>query len=198
MLGFRPERSFVVAVLQRSECDPPEDVTSLIASLIRLDLDHPADLMAEVVVQICGTAGSSAVLAVIVDDRVTDPPTGDLRDHAQAALIDAIAQRLDAFGNWLGQSWATPAIEPGRLWWSLLGQPREGMIPDPGTSVVTAALSARGESVYASRSELVALVEPDQPVVDQVRVLLPDAKSAVLQRALAGEEGGMQPLSHVS
>ncbi|WP_405166432.1 DUF4192 domain-containing protein [Nocardia sp. NBC_01499] len=195
ILGFVPERSLLIAVLTDPECDPPPDNAHVFV-VMRFDLDLPdglirglAELAAEAVATICSSADSTEVLAVIVDDRVTGPaPQRGSRDRgAHATLIDSLVENLAGYPIGVASGWATAAIEPGGLWWTILGPPRQGLIPDPTTSMAT---SAEDKPVYASRSELLALIEPDQETIERVSLRLPAARAAVLRRYAASRRDG--------
>ncbi|CAM4307646.1 DUF4192 domain-containing protein [Nocardia ninae] len=195
MLGFVPERSLLIAVLTDSECDPPADAGHVFA-IMRFDLDlpdglirGPAVLFAEAVAKVCASAYSTEVLAVLVDDRLTGPaPQRGGRDSgAHATLINSLVEHLaDCLIGVVG-GWATAAIEPGGLWWNILGPPRQGVIPDPTTSDET---STERKPVYASRSELLALIEPDQETIERVERRLPAARTAVVRRYAASRRDG--------
>ncbi|KAA8880381.1 DUF4192 domain-containing protein [Nocardia colli] len=183
MLGFVPERSLLVVVLKDSACDPPLDSTHVFA-VMRFDLDLPAEigneraeLVAAAVTRLCISDGATEVLAVVIDDRATVSES----DSHTALITDLALILADREIGLLG-SWATAAIEPGSRWWSLLGRPAQGVIPDPKSSVVTAMVVAKGQPLYASRSGRVAAVQPDHEAVERIGRLLPAARAAVRRR----------------
>ncbi|QBS44937.1 DUF4192 domain-containing protein [Nocardia sp. CS682] len=184
MLGFPPERSLLIVVLTDSACDPPPHSARVFAAM-RFDLEpppnlcgEPAEIIAAAVAKVCTSAESTEVLAVVVDDRATAAKTGP-----HAALVTGLVQYLADDGIGLEGAWAVAAIEPGSRWWSLLDPSSQGVVPDPQSSVVTAAMNAEGKSVYASRSELVALIQPDHQAAERVARLLPTAQAEVRRRA---------------
>ncbi|MFG1795817.1 DUF4192 domain-containing protein [Nocardia sp. NPDC049149] len=198
MLGFVPERSLIVTALKESACDPPTGSASVFAAL-RFDLDQPegllggpAELLAAAVIRICASADSTEVMAVVVDDRVPVPVSGQGGGGrgANAALIDSLAEHLADSGIGLVAAWTTPAIAPRQLWWSMLGPDNEGLIPDVKASAVSMDMIAGGKPVLASRSDLAALVEPDQETVERVDRLLPSARATVLRRYAASRRDG--------
>ncbi|WP_405161550.1 DUF4192 domain-containing protein [Nocardia sp. NBC_01499] len=193
MLGFVPERSLLVVVLTDSACEP-QIGSAFVSAVLRFDLELPAEftgdlaeIIANAVIRICDSADSTEVLAVIVDDRVTTPPPPWVTAEPQAnvALITALAQHLDDAEIGLVGGWATAAIESGQLWWSVLGDRDQGAIPDPETSVAAVALSGVDNQVFASRAELVALVELDPEKAEQVGRSLPSARATVQRRYAA-------------
>ncbi|MFB8281194.1 DUF4192 domain-containing protein [Nocardia colli] len=191
ILGFIPERSLLVMVLADSACDPPLDSAYVFAAM-RFDLElppefigEPAELIAAAVTQVCASADSTEVLAVVVDDRAT---IADRDIHA--GLLTDLAQHLADSRVGLENGWTTAAIEPGSPWWSLLGPTVEGVIADPKSSVLTAAVVAEGQPVYSSRSERVALLEPDQEAAERVGELLPAARAEVLDDYAAKRRNG--------
>lgn len=198
MLGFVPERSLLVMVLTESACDPRIG-SALVSAVLRFDLELPpeftgdlAAIIADAVIRICSSSDSTEVLAVIVDDRVTAPPSPWYKAVRQAndALIADLVQHLADAGIGMEGGWATAAIEPEQLWWSVLGHPNQGLIPDPAISAVTEALKAADKPVYASRAELAALVELDQEQAEQVSRSLPSAKATVQRRYAAKQLDG--------
>ncbi|WP_327097381.1 DUF4192 domain-containing protein [Nocardia vinacea] len=182
MIGFVPERSLVVALLRDSD-DRRRAPT--IDAVLRLDLDiddsHPgrADAYADAVVSICATEDATVVLAVIVDDRMseprdTQPPAGsDLGPWAR--LIAAFSSRLAGESIVVAGAWAVRAIEPWQGWWGLLGPNSHGTLPDPATSMVTLAHVLRGRPIRGTRSELTELLTPDTELATQVAADLDEA-----------------------
>ncbi|MEV6558324.1 DUF4192 domain-containing protein [Nocardia sp. NPDC051756] len=184
MLGFVPERSLLIVVLADSECHPPSDSAQVFA-IMRFDLEmppghcgEPAEIIAAAVDRVCASADSTEVLAVVVDDNATATDSGP-----HPALITDLVERLADDRIGLEGAWAVTAIEPGSRWWSLLDPSSQGVVPDPQSSDVTAAMNEEGKPVYASRSELVALIQPDFQAVERVERLLPTAHAEVRRRA---------------
>lgn len=193
MLGFVPERSLLVVVLTEPACEP-QIGSAFMSAVLRFDLELPAEIagdLAEVVaaavVRICDSADSTEVLAVVVDDRVTAPPSFWVIGErgGNVALIAALAEHLADAEIGLVGGWATAAIESGQLWWSVLGHRDQGLIPDPETSVAAVARSSVDKQVFASRADLVALVELDREKAEQVGRLLPSARATVRRRYAA-------------
>ncbi|WP_280394617.1 DUF4192 domain-containing protein [Nocardia brasiliensis] len=184
VLGFTPEQSLVVVVLQESD-------SLRWTAAIRFDLGAPARAIASATAQICASSDSTLVFAVIVDDRldVLIPRQAVAGKPPYRSLIRALARRLAEAGIELGGAWATQVIESGRPWWSMRGHADHGLLPDPTSSVLATELTAEGERTFTSRSELVALLEVDQVTADRVGELLPFAQAAARHRAIQSARG---------
>ncbi|WP_433194409.1 DUF4192 domain-containing protein [Nocardia sp. CA-107356] len=197
MVGFVPERSLVVAVLRESG-DPRQ--APVIDAVLRLDLDiddsHPgrADAYADAVATICATENATMVLAVIVDDRMsephdTQPPTGsDIGPWGR--LIAAFTSCLAEEDIVVAGAWAVRALEPGQRWWDLLGPNSRGTLPDPATSMVTLAHVLHGRPIRSTRSELIELLTPNTELTTQVAADLDDALRQAHDRYAEAERRG--------
>ncbi|MFX0573760.1 DUF4192 domain-containing protein [Nocardia nepalensis] len=182
MVGFVPERSLVVALL-RDTGDRRR--APVIDAVLRLDLDvddsHPgrADAYADAVASICATEDATMVLAVIVDDRITEPhdtqPQTDLSIGPWARLVAEFTSCLAEEDIVVAGAWAVRAIQPQQRWWDLLGPNSHGTLPDPATSMVTLAHVLHGRPIRSTRSELTELLTPDTELTTQVAADLDDA-----------------------
>ncbi|WP_084759909.1 DUF4192 domain-containing protein [Nocardia mangyaensis] len=157
MLGFVPERSFVVAVL----CRPSPGAAAAIEAVVRFDLDAVSDprhreQFTECVESICAREQATGVLAVLVEDR-------PIPAHA-AALLDA----LGATGIGVRGAWSVPAIAAGARYRSLFDPAAGGRVPDPASSPVALAHVLDGKQIRRSRRELTAVLRPDRPLGAQV------------------------------
>lgn len=173
LVGFFPQRSLVVAVLG------PEAVREGVAeilSVVRFDLEpgrdvdgDPAAMYAGCTANVATSSHSREVLAVIVDDRLAVPGVrGATVGCPGTALMDRVTRHFAREGLRLGGAWATREIATGMPWWSLRGPRRHGRLPDPSASVVAAANVLEGRAILPSRAELVALLEPDEALRDEV------------------------------
>ncbi|KAA0023372.1 DUF4192 domain-containing protein [Antrihabitans cavernicola] len=153
LLGFHPHRSLVIVCLGGGSA-------SSVGAVLRHDLippdrsGHRSDRMIAAVEQfgaICGNEGARAALAVIVDD------VGDRESYDD--VVGMLAASLAANGAELVGAHVTACIEAGQRWWSLLGDPRSGVLPDPFASRVAAAHVLEGRQIWASRSELSGLLD---------------------------------------
>ncbi|AFU02787.1 hypothetical protein AW168_35285 [Nocardia brasiliensis] len=182
MIGFPPQRSLVVLILR-----PVHEGTSvLVDAVMRIDLDQDegrtplrATTVARCVSQVAVHADRVTVLAVVVDDRVTEPrmPAGDIGESCRAGrferLVADLAERLTTADIELAAAWAVQAIEPEQPWSTLVGPARAGVLPDPADSAI-----ADGAKVVGSRAELEAAVRADVELQQEVSVLLDAALAA--------------------
>ncbi len=198
MVGFVPERSLVVAVL-RGATDAEQ--SPIIDAVVRFDLDQEggsrrglAAAYAECVSHICAAEGATEVLAVIVDDRVREPRrtrrNGAGSTGPWGTLIAAFARRLARAEVYLEGAWAVRAVEADQRWWSLLDANHHGTLPDPATSMVTVAHVLEGRPIRGTRSELTALVAPDEELAHQIAAHLDSARVLAHERYAAAVRRG--------
>ncbi|MGN2637071.1 DUF4192 domain-containing protein [Nocardia takedensis] len=169
MVGFRPERSLVVAVIGVEGAH----ATPVIEAVVRFDLcedvpdTDPIETFAGCVGQVCAVDDARQVLAVVVDDGLTEGPptslpgraaTADAGRAEAAALVAALERRLTGRGIDLVGAWATPAIAAGHPWWNLFDPHQHGRVPDPDASPVTVAHVVDGRPIHRTRAELVSLL----------------------------------------
>lgn len=155
LLGFTPTSSIVLLCLGGGGRGG-----TAVGAVLRHDLVHRRDGRAGVSAQmsaaldqfgiVCEAEGAVAALAVIVDDA------GDRTDYDD--IVESLAHRLQMRGAELVGAHVTPRIVAGQRWWSLLGDPRYGCLPDPTASRVAAAHVLGGRQIHASRSDLSALL----------------------------------------
>ncbi|MEV0764135.1 DUF4192 domain-containing protein [Nocardia sp. NPDC050435] len=186
LLGFVPHRSLVAVVLRKAE---PPGPSPIIASVARFDLDPPAggpataEPIAAVLARMCAAEQAAAVLAVAVDDRAVEPPSTPNEFNARAAeLIGELDKRLAPHEVLLAGAWAVSTIEAGVHWWPLLDRPGEGVLPDPGESVIAFAHVLDGRPIHASRTNLSAILAPDPSLAAQVAACLAETTERARQR----------------
>lgn len=166
LLGFRPTRSLVVLSLSPATAGPGAGGAATIGAVMRHDLllDGPRhtapDPMHDAFRRfraVCSREGADSVIALLVDDRLTDPHGPDAeRAHT---IVEEFAASLATADITLGGALAVPAIDAGAIWF-VPGRGECGTVPDPDTSVVAAARVFDGNPIRRARSELVALLEP--------------------------------------
>lgn len=153
MLGFTPHRSMVMICLGGAP--------STVQTVMRHDLPEPGDLHDGVALErlamLCERADAGLAIAVIVDERAI---AGDPVHDSHHALVDHLSVLLAELGIALVGAHAVTAVVAGAQWWSLLGDPRHGVLPDPTASEVAAAQVFRGRPIRGSRRELERLLEP--------------------------------------
>lgn len=169
MLGFRPERSLVLAVLCAEEGKPGGAVIDLV---VRFDLaeqapERPTDTAttAAAAARVCARPGVVGVLAVIVDDR---PRAAGPSSRVSYPVLAELERLLAARGVPVRGAWAVSAIESGRSWHSVRGPRRRGRVPDPAASPVALSHVLGGRPIRRGRTELTALVAVDAELREQV------------------------------
>lgn len=185
MLGFMPARSLVVTVL-RADPDAPEAAS--VEVVTRMDLDNrgrsTTGLLVERVAGICVRHRAVAALALVVDDRATEPGGrhAGVRARKHGDLVAALEHRLDADSVPLAGAWAVQAIGPELPWWTLSGPWSRGLQHDPATSMVTLRHVLDGRPLRGSRRELTDLLEVDPVARDATAAALEIAAAAAAQR----------------
>ncbi|MGW0252384.1 DUF4192 domain-containing protein [Nocardia goodfellowii] len=189
LLGFVPHRSLVAVVLDSAV---PPDRRPVIAAVARFDLQSPGGdpAMAGPIADRLGRIGAAeqaeAVLAVIVDDRMSEPGPPPNHHNTLATghteLITELDKHLATHELLLAGAWAVSAIEAGVPWWPLLGRPGGGVLPEPSESMVAFARVLDGRPIHRSRAELSAVLLPDRALAAQVAACLAEAAERSRQR----------------
>jgi DNA-binding Xre family transcriptional regulator len=160
---------------------------------------HPAGLLVRSVVTACDFTRSAqdvsalvrgaavsidacATLAVVVDDRLTDPDLGPAAPSAGARLVAELGNELETSQAPVIGAWATREIAAGSPWWTLNGRPYRGVLTDPALSAVALERLAEGQSLYRSRQALRDTLAPDPALTKLVDPLLPAAVSRAHQQ----------------
>ncbi|MFD9549611.1 DUF4192 domain-containing protein [Nocardia salmonicida] len=166
MLGFVPERSLVVAVLHAVAGGAAE----AIEAVVRFDLDVATDIrlldqFTACLASICLREEATGVLAVFVEDRAEFEGEQVLR---AAELIDVLAED----GIAVRGAWSVRAIAAGERYRSVFGTVGTGLVADPSSSIVAVSHVLEGKQIRGSRSEMTALMVPDDLLSARVRAQL--------------------------
>ncbi|MFC9790298.1 DUF4192 domain-containing protein [Rhodococcus sp. NPDC127528] len=161
LLGFRPRRSLVVVCLGGDE-------PSVVRAVMRHDLPDrgvgPADREGvDRMALVCGREQVDSVVAVVVDERTN-------RRGTHNALVDELGACLAEHGIPMIGAHVLGEVTAGRRWRGLLGDPRQGVLPDPDASAVALAQVLCGRAIRGSREELEAILEPG-PARDRQRLV---------------------------
>lgn len=190
MLGFRPERSLVLAVL----CAAPAAESAVIDLVVRFDLRHPdtgspsdIDTVAAAATRVCARPGVVGVLVVLVDDEQDD---GERSSRQRVPVLAELEMQLSVRAVPIRGAWAARSIAAGQPWWSVTGPPRRGRISDPVASAVTLGRVLEGRPIRRSRSELTALVAVDDALREQVSNELAGARDRAKDRYVAAARRG--------
>ncbi|WP_280420429.1 DUF4192 domain-containing protein [Nocardia carnea] len=186
MLGFRPERSLVLAVL----CAAPDAPDSAVIDLVvRFDLRPPAGgrpfddgTVAAAASRVCARPGVVGVLVVLVDEGLPDPAGPSLQP---IPVLAALEHRLAAAAVPVRAVWAAHSICEGHPWWSVTDPGRRGLIADPVASRVTLNRVLDGRPIRRCRDELTALIAPDPALCAQVSAELGAAQARAKDRYAA-------------
>ncbi len=186
MLGFRPERSLVLAVL----CAAPDAPHSAVIDLVvRFDLRQPATgrpsdegTVAAAASRVCARPGVVGVLVVLVDEGLPDPE-GSLPQPIP--VLTALERRMESAAVPVRAVWAAHSICNGRPWWSLTDPGHRGLIADPVASRVTLNRVLDGRPIRRCRGELTALIAPDPALCEQVSAELGAAQDRAKDRYVA-------------
>ncbi|GAB2449736.1 DUF4192 domain-containing protein [Nocardia tengchongensis] len=185
MLGFMPVRSLVVTVLRADDESPG---AAAVEVLTRMDLDNPGrsatGVLVERVAGICVRHRAVAALALVVDDRATEPHGrhAGVRARKHGDLIAALEHRLDADAVPLAGAWAVQAIGARLPWWTLSGPWSRGLQHDPATSLVTVRHVLDGRPLRGSRRELTDVLAVDPVARDATAAALEIAATASARR----------------
>lgn len=151
LLGFVPEDSLVLAVLEDDE----------LSCVMRLDLSEDILGMCErVATAVVDGPGDSAV-AVIVDE---DGAACRMCCDGHQVLADALGDALARTGVRLRDVHVVDRVDAGGRWHCADGCGLGGEIDDPHASPVAAAAVLDGRRLYTRRSELQDVVAPTDPV----------------------------------
>ncbi|MGQ4619848.1 DUF4192 family protein [Nocardia sp. R7R-8] len=194
-LRYVPRRALVLTMVNVTAEPDTHPARLVVRSVVTAcDLTHCAK---EVSAQVRGAAASidaSATLAVVVDDRLTDPDLGPTPPPAGARLLTELGNELATSPAPVIGAWATREIAAGSPWWTLNGRPERGVLTDPALSAVALERVVEGQSVHQSRQALRDTLAPDPTLTKLVEPLLPAAVSrahhqrhrAVLHHDLTG------------
>ncbi|WP_196814483.1 DUF4192 domain-containing protein [Nocardia sp. BMG111209] len=177
LLGFVPERSLVVCVLQEAGRRPG---SVFLGAIARHDL-YPVGTQLPMVRQLaafCAQEGACGALVLIVDDSAGGPGRIQRQDGAGCRLMRMFAGALLAEGVEPTDAWIVSEIAAGARWWSLIDPEITGAQSDPAASPVALAQVLDGRPIRSGRAELAALVAPDPERAAEVAELLPEAVAA--------------------
>ncbi len=191
MLGFRPERSLVLAVLCAENGEPGGAVIDLVVrfDLAEQALGRPIDTAttATAAARVCARPDVVGVLAVIVDDR---PHAAGPSGRVPHPVLAELERRLAVRGVPVHGAWAVSAIEPGRSWRSVKGPRCRGSVPDPAASPVALSHVLGGRPIRRGRTELTALVAVDAELRERVSAEISGAAERARDHYAAAARGG--------
>ncbi|MFV8164989.1 DUF4192 domain-containing protein [Mycobacterium sp. 134] len=156
VLGFVPHRSLVLVTVDRGE----------LGCVMRADLADDMTERVQHLVGLAAAAGVDAVIAVVVDGDSPDCRACDDRYRDLASMLD---QALAADGIELYAAHVVDKVAAGGSWRCADGCGEHGRVDDPGASPLAAAAVLDGRRLYASRDELLQVIQPDPVANDAMR-----------------------------
>lgn len=149
VLGFVPEHSLVLVALEDG---------GQMGAVMRVDLSDGLADNIDHLAEVAAGAGAERIVAVVVDaDGALCPMCTDEHRRLRGALDDALAER----GVELFASHLVDRVAAGARWTCLDGCGAGGVVDDPDASPLAAAAVLDGRRLYARRSDLQAVIDPD-------------------------------------
>ncbi|MET8430602.1 DUF4192 domain-containing protein [Nocardia sp. NPDC004860] len=184
LLGFTPTRSLVLIVLKYdTSCAGAASVQAILRTASPLEQTRmPDSEIGQAAIRGCLHAEDFAVLAVLIDDRLSRPTETSPIDERWRSILDALRQNLESKGLALAEAWSAQSITTNVQWWDELAPEQSGHLPDPATSLVAAELAGNGRQIHHNRAELTELVEVDVALRDRVTAALPEAAADAHRR----------------
>ncbi|WP_433566868.1 DUF4192 domain-containing protein [Nocardia sp. CA-151230] len=184
LLGFTPTRSLVLLFLSH---DTPDAGAASVHAVIRTEsplqqIRLSDNQIGQSAIRACLCAEAFAVLAILIDDRVSRPTEASPIDERWRSALDALRQNLESKGLTLAGAWGVGSIATNAQWWDELAPEHHGHLPDPAASLVAAELIGTGRQIHHTRTELTALVEIDVALRDHVTAALPEAAADAHRR----------------
>ncbi|HLS79276.1 MAG TPA: DUF4192 domain-containing protein [Nocardia sp.] len=193
MIGFFPQRSLVIALIGP---EAAREGVAEIHAVLRFDMEAARERMVEAVAGyarcVAGIASDQRdVLAVIIDDRLVVPGGATTIGLSAEWLVPRMIRRFRHEGLRVAGAWATPELAAGKPWWSLHGPSSRGRVTDPTASAVAMANVLDGRPILRSRTDLVAVLAPDEflgaQVGEQITTLAAKARTGFIRALHAGD-----------
>lgn len=150
VLGFVPEKSFVLVTVERGE----------LGCVMRADLsDDTHDAMVQMAAAAAAGRPDTAVAVIVDEDGASCRMCND--DHRD--LARAAADALDSHGIELWAVHVVDRIAAGGRWHCADGCGDTGMVDDPSSSPLAVAAVLDGRRLYANRAELLDVITVTDP-----------------------------------
>lgn len=183
LLGFVPVRSLVVLCME----GPAANRVGLV---MRLDAPDPATTdphtvaaLSEQVSVVCARRAAPAIMVVVVEDR----PCPAQLPHRP--LVASLEQACEAVGTRLLDAHVLRRLVAGEPWCGYGGGSETGALPDPQSSMVSAAHVAQGRVIRGAREELDDLLrrDPESRLLRRADLIDAALDAALLSRELIGQ-----------
>ena len=189
LLGFNPSRSLVVLCMEGH----PASRVGLVMRLdlpdpLRVDPDGEAALVEQISV-LCSRRAAPAIIVIVVEDRAA----GATPPHRE--LLAALRDACEEVGTELLDAHVVDRVVAGARWRGYDEHDhRGGTLPDPQSSMVSAAHVAQGRVIHGAREELDELLRRDpEPYLSRRADLIGPALDAAL---LARDTTGQRAVRH--
>ncbi|MEV6072062.1 DUF4192 domain-containing protein [Nocardia sp. NPDC052001] len=184
MLGFTPVRSLVLLFVTHH---PEVEGSTVVQFLVRMESplqDHRLsdDDIAQYAADMCARMDAHAVLAVLVDDRLSRPTHADAADARCRSALQTLRTQLQSVERALAGAWCTSALAAHTEWWSEATPEQYGYLPDPTASRIAAEYTAAGRPIHATRTDLIELLDVDHALRHKVTDALDDAAAQAHRR----------------
>lgn len=178
ILGFVPESSLVLVSVDDGE----------LGSVLRVDLSEElADSIGHLA-DVAAAAAPEKAIAVIVDAHgACCPVCSD--EHRR--LIGALEQELSRNDIGLLAAHVVDEVAPGGRWHCADGCGAGGTVDDPAASPLAAAAVLEGRALYRRRSDLQAVIAPDDAARSAAVAAAIDDAAADRAAAAAGDARGL-------
>ncbi|MCV7228887.1 DUF4192 domain-containing protein [Mycolicibacterium komossense] len=148
VLGFTPEQSLVLVSIESGG----------LGAVLRVDLSPTLVEGLHELIEVIDAEQPDAVVAVIVDDKGAACP---MCNEEHRALCDALIEALSGSGIELWAAHVVDHIGLGGTWHCVDGCGSRGAVDDPKASPLAAAAVLDGRRLYATRSDLQAVIAAD-------------------------------------
>ncbi|MGZ4574251.1 MAG: DUF4192 domain-containing protein [Mycobacteriaceae bacterium] len=189
LLGFSPSRSLVVLCMEGHPA-------SRVGLVMRLDLPDPLRVdpdgeaaLVEQISALCSRRAAPAIIVIVVEDRAA----GATPPHRE--LLAALRDACEEVGTELLDAHVVDRVVAGACWRGYDEHDhRGGTLPDPQSSMVSAAHVAQGRVIHGAREELDELLRRDpEPYLSRRADLIGPALDAAL---LARDTSGQRAVRH--
>lgn len=167
LLGFIPVKSLVAVTV----------TDGAVGMCVRVDLAY-AEEAADQIASVAQRNNTSDVTLVFVDAAASPESVGGYEETAAH-----VAAAFDAQGIGVRGVAVVDVLSTGGRWFTIDGSGQSGVLDDPTTTDLAMAAIVEGRRVTGSRSELVALVQPDPQRAGVLAPLI--ASAAVVERERA-------------
>lgn len=177
ILGFVPEKSLILVSVDGGE----------LGSVLRVDLTEVLADNVGRLAEVAAAAAPAGAIAVIVDGQGARCPVCN-DEHRR--LVDDLTESLSDHDIVLLAAHVVDRVARGGRWHCPDGCGAGGPVDDPDASPLAAAAVLEGRRLYARRSDLQAVITPDDP--GRCSAVAEAIDDCAADRAAAGEDGSRE------